>query len=192
MRDINTPMEMFRRLLEDISYLMAYAVSENLPVMTRRIQTPIVEMDAPCLDHRGIVIVPVLRAGLGMIQGLEKIFPEAALGYIGVFRDHDTHQPVEYIVKLPKATGQKFILVDPMLATGHSSRYATDVLIKNGVLAEDITFMALVAAPEGVRHYHATYPQIPIYTASLDSHLNEKAYIVPGLGDAGDRLFGTS
>lgn len=191
LRRKDTPTHQFRSLLEEISHLMAYPVTENLKTKNVEIETPLVKASLPVLDNGGIVVVPILRAGLGMVSGLLKIFPDAAIGHIGVYRDHDTHEPVEYVVRLPEIKNQTFLLVDPMLATGNSSAYAVSLLIKNGVKAENIIFMSLLAAPEGIKVFHAVYPNIPIYTASLDSHLNENAYIVPGLGDAGDRMFGT-
>jgi uracil phosphoribosyltransferase len=140
---------------------------------------------------RKVAVVPILRAGLGMADGLLELIPAARMGHVGLYRDHETKRPVEYFVKLPDPEGRIFILVDPMLATGHSASAAVDVLNKRGVSDDNIRFMALVAAPEGVEVLSAAHPTIPVYVAALDSHLNENAYIVPGLGDAGDRLFGT-
>ena len=191
LRKTETPTSQFRSLLEEISHLMAYPVTESLSTKQIEIETPLVKASMPVLDIEGIVVVPILRAGLGMVSGLLKIFPDAAIGHIGVYRDHDTHEPVEYVVRLPEFKNQIYLLVDPMLATGHSSAYAAGLLLKHGVPAENIIFMSLLAAPEGVKAFHKAHPNIRIYTASLDSHLNEKAYIVPGLGDAGDRMFGT-
>ena len=191
LRRKETITEKFRSLLEEISHLMAYPVTESLKTKNVEIETPLQKASMPVLDHGGIVVVPILRAGLGMVSGLLKIFPDAVIGHIGVYRDHDTHQPVEYDVRLPKIENQTFLLVDPMLATGNSSAYAATLLIREGVKPENIIFMSLLAAPEGVKEFHRIHPTITIYTASLDSHLNEKAYIVPGLGDAGDRMFGT-
>ncbi len=191
LRRKDTPTELFRSLLEEISHLMAYPVTENMKIKAVECETPLTTFMAPALDNGEVVIVPVLRAGLGMTQGLLKIFPKAAIGHIGLYRDHDTHKPVEYLVRLPEHRGQTYLLVDPMLATGNSSAHVADILVRNGVKPQNIVFMALVAAPEGVKTFHAAHPDIVIYTAALDSHLNEKAYIVPGLGDAGDRMFGT-
>jgi uracil phosphoribosyltransferase len=191
MRDKNCPMGSFRALLKEISLLMGYELTSNLPVKTEKIETPLVEMNAPFLAGPEPVIVPILRAGLGMADGLQDLMPMAAIGHVGLYRDEITHEPVEYLVRLPKPEGRFFILVDPMLATGHSARHAVDVLVKRGVAPDHIRFMALVSAPEGVKAFHAAYPQVPVYTAALDDHLNDKAYIVPGLGDAGDRIFGT-
>ena len=191
LRDKNTSVQNFRALLEEISHLMAYPVTETLSTKEIEVETPLVKAMLPVLDVKGIVVVPILRAGLGMVSGLLKIFPDAAIGHIGVYRDHDTHKPVEYVIRLPEFKNQIYLLVDPMLATGHSSAYAADLLLKHGVPPKNIIFMSLLAAPEGVRTFQSAHPDIRIYTASLDSHLNEKAYIVPGLGDAGDRTFGT-
>lgn len=191
MRDEGCDKARFGTLLKEIALLMGYEVTKNLPMTTRRIVTPLTEMDAPVLAGEEPVIVPILRAGMGMAEGLQELMPSARVGHIGLYRDEKTHEPVEYLVRLPDPKGKFFILVDPMLATGHSSRYALDVMIKRGVDPDRIRFMALVAAPEGVRAVQEKYPRIPIYVAALDERLNDKAYIVPGLGDAGDRLFGT-
>lgn len=191
LRRKDTPTSQFRSLLEEISHLMAYPVTESFATRNVEIETPLVNASLPVLDISGIVIVPILRAGLGMMQGLLKIFPEAAIGHIGLYRDHETHEPVEYVVRLPEFKNQVFLLVDPMLGTGNSSAYAARLLLKHGVPPENIIFMSLLAAPEGVTTFHKEHPNIRIYTASLDSHLDERAYIIPGLGDAGDRMFGT-
>lgn len=191
LRKVDTPTQQFRSLLEEISHLMAYPVTESLGTKQVDIETPLTKASLPVLDVTGIVVVPILRAGLGMVSGLLKIFPDAAIGHIGLCRDHDTHQAVEYVVRLPEFKNQTYLLVDPMLGTGNSSAYAASILIKHGVVPENIIFMSLLAAPEGVKTFQAAHPNIRIYTAALDSHLNEKAYIVPGLGDAGDRMFGT-
>jgi uracil phosphoribosyltransferase len=190
-RDSGCGKAQFRDLLREIALLMGYELTRSLPLTTRGIQTPLAMMDAPVLAGKKPVIVPVLRAGLGMAEGLEELMPGARIGHIGLYRDHDTKEPVEYLVKLPDPEGRLFILVDPMLATGNSAKYALDVLIRHGANPENIRFMALVAAPEGVAVLLKHYPQIPVFVAALDSHLNENAYIVPGLGDAGDRMFGT-
>jgi uracil phosphoribosyltransferase len=177
--------------LKEISLLMGYELTRPLPLTTRTIQTPICPMEAPILEGKKPVIVPVLRAGLGMAEGLEELMPAARVGHIGLYRDEKTHEPVEYLVRLPDAAGRIFIMVDPMLATGNSAKHALDVLVRAGAVPEMIRFMALVAAPEGVKVLLEAYPQVKIFVAALDKQLNEKAYIVPGLGDAGDRLFGT-
>jgi uracil phosphoribosyltransferase len=181
----------FRTLLREISLLMGYEITRDLPLTYEPIETPLCEMDAPVLAGKKLAIVPVLRAGLGMAQGLHELVPSAREGHIGLYRDHNTHQPVEYLIKLPEAEGRVFIVVDPMLATGNSAVHAVDVLNRHGVADENIRFLALVAAPEGVATFCASHPTVRVFTAALDSHLNENAYIVPGLGDAGDRMFGT-
>ena len=191
MRDRNTPTVLFRQLLKEITLLMGYEITRELPMATQRIETPLAEMDAPVIDGRKLAIVSILRAGLGMAEGLHELVPAAREGHIGLYRDPATKRPVEYYVKLPNPNGRPFILVDPMLATGYSAVAAVDVLNAHGVADTDIRFVALVAAPEGVQVVQDHHPQLPVYTAALDSHLNDHAYIVPGLGDAGDRLFGT-
>ncbi len=191
MRDKDTSTIKFRSLLKEIALLMGYELTRHLPMESKRIETPLEEMDAPVIAGKKLVVVPILRAGLGMAEGLTELVPTARVGHIGLYRDPETKRPVEYLVKLPETQGRTFILVDPMLATGHSAAYAVDVLNKHGVDDRDIRFMALVSAPEGVKVLADAHPDVEIYTAALDSHLNENAYIVPGLGDAGDRLFGT-
>jgi uracil phosphoribosyltransferase len=191
MRDTSCGTLGFRTLLREISSLIAYEISRELPLTTRRIRTPLVEMDAPTLATPDPCIVPVLRAGLGMAEGLLDLMPTAQVGHIGVYRDHETKKPVEYLVRLPKNNGQNFFVVDPMLATGNSLAHVCDVLIGHGIVANKIRVMALVAAPEGVRQFAAAHPAIHVYCAALDERLNENAYIVPGLGDAGDRMYGT-
>jgi uracil phosphoribosyltransferase len=193
MRDKDCSFSDFRSLLQKISMLMAYSATESMALVTRKITTPLVEMDAPTLLERDPVVVPILRAGLGLVDGLLDIFPDAIIGHVGLYRDEETHMPHEYLVRLPKPVPQdrQFIIVDPMLATGNSAVHAIDVLIARGVSKDKISLMTLVAAPEGVKTVHAKHPSAKIFTASLDSHLNEHKYIVPGLGDAGDRIFGT-
>lgn len=191
MRDRQRSTMQFRQLLREIALLMGYEITRDLPLTTERIHTPLAPMDAPVIEGRKLAIVPILRAGLVMAEGLLELVPGAREGHIGLYRDHETKQPVEYLVKLPDPAGRLFILVDPMLATGNSAVHAVDVLNRHGVASAQIRFMALVSAPEGVAVFHKAHPGVPVYTASLDSHLNENAYIVPGLGDAGDRLFGT-
>lgn len=191
MRDVRCNKCQFKSLLHEIALLMGCELTKGLEMTTKEIETPIEPMAAPVIKGKKPVIVPILRAGLGMSEGLEALMPAARMGHIGLYRDEETKEPVEYLVKLPDPSGRIFILVDPMLATGHSAKYAMDVMVARGVDPEKIRFMALVAAPEGVRVLQDAYPQVPVYVAALDSHLNEKAYIVPGLGDAGDRLFGT-
>lgn len=191
MRQKDTPDHVFRQLLDEIAQLMAFVVTQNLSMTTRKTVTPIEEMDAPVLQEPYPVIVPILRAGLGMSAGLHKMIPEASVGHIGVYRDETTHKPVEYLVRLPDPKGRDFILVDPMLATGGSAIFALDAITKKGVPVEKIRFMTLLAAPEGVKAVRDAYPDVPVFTASLDKYLNKNAFIVPGLGDAGDRIFGT-
>ncbi len=191
MRDKNTPTTLFRQLLKEIALLMGYELTRDLPMTTQEIETPLTKMDAPVIKGKKIAVVPILRAGLGMADGLMELVPAARMGHIGLYRDHETKRPVEYFVKLPEPEGRIFVLVDPMLATGHSASAAIDTLNKRGIPDSNIRMMSLVAAPEGVRVVEAAHPTVPIFVAALDSHLNENAYIVPGLGDAGDRLFGT-
>jgi len=191
MRDKTRSTMGFRQLLREIALLMGYEITRDLPLTTQTIETPLCAMDAPVIEGKKLAVVPILRAGLVMAEGLMELVPAAREGHIGLYRDHETKRPVEYLVKLPDPEGRLFILVDPMLATGHSAVHAVDVLNRHGVPDSQIRFMALVSAPEGVRTFHAAHPDVPVYTAALDSHLNENAYIVPGLGDAGDRLFGT-
>jgi uracil phosphoribosyltransferase len=191
MRDRETSTRTFRQLLRELTLLMGYEITRSLPLTTMRIETPLQSFDAPVIAGKKLVVVPVLRAGIGMSDGLLELVPSARVGHIGVYRDPDTLRPVEYLVRLPDLAERDFILCDPMLATGNSAVHAVDVLKKRGVSAEQIVFMALVAAPEGVKVFQDAHPDVKVYVASLDSHLNEHAYIVPGLGDAGDRLFGT-
>lgn len=191
MRRSDTPTAMFRHLLKEISLLMGYEITRHIPMTTETIQTPLCDMDAPVLAGRKPAIVPILRAGLGMADGLVELMPSARIGHIGLFRDPETKRPSEYYVKLPKPGGRLFILCDPMLATGHSAAHAVDVLVKEGVEEQNIRFLALVSAPEGVKVFCEKHPDVAIYTAALDDKLDGNAYIVPGLGDAGDRLFGT-
>jgi uracil phosphoribosyltransferase len=191
MRDKRTPTIQFRQLLREIALLMGYEITRNLPVTKERIETPLTAMDAPTIAGKKVAIVSILRAGLGMADGLEELIPSARMGHIGMYRDPKTKRPVEYFVKLPEPEGRLFILCDPMLATGYSAVAAVDILNRRGVADANIRLMALVAAPEGMRVFTEAHPDIPVYAAALDDHLNDHAYIVPGLGDAGDRLFGT-
>jgi len=189
MRDKTTSTRTFRQLLREITLLMGYEVTRNLPLTTRMIETPLTTMDAPVIAGRKLAIVPVLRAGIVMAEGLLELIPSARVGHIGLYRD-DTHRPVEYVVRLPELEGRRFIVCDPMIGTGYSSAHAVSVLKTRGIAAPDILFLALVAAPEGVEVYQARHPDVPMYVAALDDHLDEHAYIVPGLGDAGDRMLG--
>ncbi|MGL4768304.1 MAG: uracil phosphoribosyltransferase [Formosimonas sp.] len=190
MRDVESSTRTFRALLRELTLLMGYELTRDLPLTTKSIQTPLCTFDAPVIAGKKIAIVPVLRAGLGMADGLLDLIPSARQGHIGLYRDDD-NRPVEYYVRLPETAGRLFILCDPMLATGYSAVHAANVLLERGVEPANIRFLALVAAPEGVKVFHAAHPSIAVYVASLDDKLNEHAYIVPGLGDAGDRIFGT-
>ena len=191
MRKVTTSTRTFRELLREIAQLMGYEITRKMPITYEDIQTPICKMSAPVLSGKKSAIVPILRAGLGMADGLLGLMPSARVGHIGMYRDPETKRPVEYLRKLPTAAGRMFVLVDPMLATGYSASAGIEILQDHGVKEEDIHFMALVAAPEGVQVLLDRHPNVKIYVAGLDEKLNEDAYIVPGLGDAGDRLFGT-
>jgi uracil phosphoribosyltransferase len=191
MRDKRTPTILFRQLLREIAMMMGYEVTRDLPLATERIETPLTPMDAPVIAGKKIALVAVLRAGLGMVEGLADLIPGARIGHIGLYRDPKTHEPVEYFVKLPDTEDRLFILCDPMLATGGSAIAAIGKLNERGVPDERIRLVVLVAAPEGVARVRKAHPAVPIFTAALDERLNDKAYILPGLGDAGDRLFGT-
>jgi len=190
MRDKTTSTRTFRELLREITLLMGYEVTRNLPLTTRTIETPLVTMQAPVIAGKKLAIVPVLRAGIVMAEGLLELIPSARVGHIGLYRD-ENHRPVEYVVRLPELEGRIFIVCDPMVGTGYSAAHAVQVLKNRGVPARDVLFLALVAAPEGIQVYQDQHPDVPIFVGALDDHLNEHAYIVPGLGDAGDRLFGT-
>jgi uracil phosphoribosyltransferase len=191
MRQKDTSTRTFRELLREITLLMGYEITRDLPLTTRSIETPMQTMEAPVIAGRKLAVVPVLRAGIGMSDGLLDLIPSARVGHIGVYRDPDTHLPVEYLVRLPDLAERTFILCDPMVATGNSAVHAVDVLKNRGVSDEQIIFLALVAAPEGVTIFQAAHPGVKLYVASLDDRLDDHAYILPGLGDAGDRIFGT-
>lgn len=189
LRDVNTKNEPFRRLLEELTALMVYEITRQYPLRDRAINTPLEPMTGRVLDA-SIVLVPILRAGTGMLGGVLHLVPMAKVGHIGLFRDPATLKPVEYYCKLPpELPGAHIILVDPMLATGGSAISATDIIKREG--GRDIQFLCLVAAPEGIEAYASAHPNVPIYTAAVDRQLNETGYILPGLGDAGDRIFGT-
>ena len=190
MRQKETSTNVFRQLLREITVLMGYELTRDLPLTHRRIETPLCSMQAPSLAGKKQVIIPVLRAGLGMCDGLLELMPSARVGHIGMYRD-ENKQPVEYLVRLPDLTDRLFIICDPMLATGNSAVHAVDVLKKRGVSGDSIKFLALVSAPEGVQVLQDPHPDVAVFVAGLDQQLNEHAYTVPGLGDAGDRLFGT-
>jgi len=191
MRSRETSTRTFRHLLREIALLMGYEVTRDLPLGTERLETPLTEMDAPVIVGKKPAVVPILRAGIGMADGLLELMPSARVGHVGLYRDPVTHEPHEYMVKLPETEGRLFILVDPMLATGRSAAHAADVLKARGVAGADIVFLALVAAPEGVTVFQDAHPEVKVYVAALDDRLDANAYILPGLGDAGDRLFGT-
>ena len=190
MRDKSAPTPLFRQLLREISQLLAYEITRELDLTTKRIETPLEPMDAPVLDGKKLALVSILRAGNGLLDGVLELIPGARVGFVGLYRDEVTLEPVQYYFKVPDALEDRLVIaVDPMLATGNSSVEAIDLLKKSG--AKNIRFMCLLAAPEGVKRMQEAHPDVPIVTAALDSHLNEKGYIVPGLGDAGDRMFGT-
>ena len=190
MRDKDTPSANFRRLLREIAMLLGYEVTRDLPLARRRIETPMTGMDAPFIEGKKLVVVPILRAGLGLVDGLLELMPQARVGHVGLYRDPETKAAVEYYCKLPEDVADRLVIVcDPMLATANSAIAAVDLLKRTGALR--IKFMCLLAAPEGVKAFTEIHPDVPVWTAAIDSHLDEHAYIVPGLGDAGDRLFGT-
>ncbi|MEE4346521.1 MAG: uracil phosphoribosyltransferase [Paracoccaceae bacterium] len=190
MRDKNTSTGEFRALLREISALLAYEVTRELELTTRAIETPMQEMDAPVLKGKKLALVSILRAGNGLLDGVLELIPSARVGFVGLYRDEATLKPVQYYCKLPEGLEDRLVIVvDPMLATGNSSVAAVDLLKAAG--ATNIRFMCLLAAPEGVARMKEAHPDVPIVTAALDKRLNDKGYILPGLGDAGDRMFGT-
>ncbi|MEM9129809.1 MAG: uracil phosphoribosyltransferase [Pseudomonadota bacterium] len=190
MRDKATPTAVFRQLLREISQLLAYEVTRELEMTTKVIETPLVEMQAPVLSGRKLALISILRAGNGLLDGMLELIPSARVGFVGLYRDEQTLQPVQYYFKVPDHLERRLsIVVDPMLATGNSSAAAIDLVKQAG--ARDIRFLCLLAAPEGVEKMNQNHPDVPIVTAALDERLNEVGYILPGLGDAGDRMFGT-
>lgn len=189
MRDVRTDNESFRRLLEELTALMVYEITRGYPLREKKIKTPLEPTTGRVLDV-AIVLAPILRAGTGMLGGVLNLVPMAKVGHIGLYRDPETLEPVEYYCKLPPdLSDAQIILVDPMLATAGSAIAATDIIKREG--GGKIQFLCLVASPEGVEAYSRAHPDIPIFTAALDRQLNDKGYILPGLGDAGDRIFGT-
>ncbi|MGY3439238.1 MULTISPECIES: uracil phosphoribosyltransferase [unclassified Marinovum] len=190
MRDQATSTSEFRRLLREISQLLAYEITRNLPMTTQKVQTPMEVMDAPVLDGKKLALISILRAGNGLLDGVLELIPSARVGFVGLYRDEETLEPVQYYFKVPDGLDDRLVIaVDPMLATGNSSAAAIDLLKQAG--ATNIRFLCLLAAPEGVARMKEAHPDVPIVTASLDRQLNDKGYIIPGLGDAGDRMFGT-
>ena len=190
MREKDTSTASFRQLLREISLLLAYEVTRELPMTTKMIETPLEPMAAPVIEGRKLALVSILRAGNGLLDGILELIPAARVGFVGLYRDPETLQPVQYYCKLPDHLEDRIcIVVDPMLATGNSSAAAVTLLKQSG--AKTIRFLCLLASPEGIKHMQQVHPDVKIVTAAVDSHLNDHGYIVPGLGDAGDRMFGT-
>ena len=190
MRDKATSTAGFRILLREIAHLLCYEVTRDLPLETMAIETPMGAMDAPVIQGKKLVFASILRAGNGLLDGMLDLVPAARVAHIGLYRDHETLEPVEYYFKAPAEMENRLVIVvDPMLATGNSGIAAVDLLKGRG--ANKIRFLCLLAAPEGIAKFTAAHPDVPVFTAAIDSHLNEKGYIVPGLGDAGDRMYGT-
>ena len=190
LRDRETPVKIFKELVDEIAMLMAYEATSTLPVEPLAVNTPLERANGHHISGKKLTLVPILRAGLGMVEGILRMIPGARVGHIGLYRDHDTLEPVDYYFKVPgDAAERDFFVLDPMLATGGSAAAAVGALKRAG--ANRIRFLCLVAAPEGVRRLSSAHPDVPIYCAALDRELNPHGYILPGLGDAGDRLFGT-
>ena len=190
MRDKGTPTAVFRQLLREITQLLLYEITRELPMTRKPIETPLEEMDALTLAGKKLALVSILRAGNGMLDGALELIPSARVGFVGLYRDEETLQPVQYYFKVPESLENRLVIaVDPMLATGNSSAAAVSLLKEAG--ATDIRFLCLLASPEGVARMKETHPDVQIVTAALDRGLNEKGYIMPGLGDAGDKIFGT-
>lgn len=190
MRRRDTPTAKFRQLLREISLLLGYEILRDLPIEMREIQTPLEKMDAPSLSGKKLVLISILRAGNGLLDGMLDLVPSARVGHVGMYRDPDTLTAVEYYFKVPEDLGERSVItVDPMLATANSAIAAVTRIKQAG--ARNLKMVCLLAAPEGIAAFEAEHPDVPIYTAAIDSHLNHHGYIVPGLGDAGDRLYGT-
>jgi uracil phosphoribosyltransferase len=190
MRDRTTPTAGFRTLLREIAHLMCYEVTRDLPLETIAIETPMGPTNAPIIKGKKLVFASILRAGNGLLDGMLDLVPAARVAHVGIYRDHDTLQPVEYYFMAPSELENRLVIVvDPMLATGNSGIAAVDRLKRRG--ANNLRFLCLLAAPEGIEKFTRAHPDVPVFTAAIDSHLNEVGYIVPGLGDAGDRMFGT-
>jgi uracil phosphoribosyltransferase len=190
LRDKVTPVAHFRQLIREISHLLCYEVTRDLPLTTRKIETPVAEMDSQVLEGKKVCFVSILRAGNGLLDGMIDLIPSARVGHVGMYRDPDTLVAVEYYYKVPQDIAERItIVVDPMLATANSAIAAVQRLKDGG--ATKMKFLSLLAAPEGVKAFNEAHPDVALFTGALDSHLNEHGYIVPGLGDAGDRIFGT-
>jgi len=190
MREKGTSTAVFRQLLREITQLLAYEITREMPMTHKPIETPLEEMDAPTLAGKKLALVSILRAGNGMLDGVLELIPLARVGFVGLYRDEETLKPVQYYFKVPESLENRLVIVvDPMLATGNSSAAAVDLLKKAG--ATNVRFLCLLAAPEGVARMQEAHPDVPIFTAAIDRGLNKKGYIMPGLGDAGDRMFGT-
>lgn len=190
MRDRETSTASFRRLLRETSTLLCYEVTRHLDLTSTRIETPLEAMDAPILDGKKLVFASILRAGNGLLEGMLDLVPAARVAHIGLFRDHETLKPVEYYFKAPENLAQRLVIVvDPMLATANSAIAAVSRLKERG--ACNLRFLCLLAAPEGIANFRGAHPDVPVWTAAIDQRLNEKGYILPGLGDAGDRMYGT-
>ncbi|MCG6114249.1 MAG: uracil phosphoribosyltransferase [Mesorhizobium sp.] len=190
MRDKETSTASFRRLLREISLLLCYEVTRELELTTRRVETPLTTIDAPTLEGKKLVFASVLRAGNGLLDGMLDLVPAARVAHIGLYRDHDTLEAVEYFFKAPTDLANRLVIVvDPMLATANSAIAAVSKLKERG--ATNLRYLCLLASPEGIERFNTAHPDVQVFTASIDSHLNEKGYIVPGLGDAGDRMYGT-
>ena len=190
MRKKSTSTQSFRTLIREVGTLLAYEVTKDLPLIYEEIETPLMKMNAPFLEGKKLCLVSILRAGNRLLDGFMELLPSARVGHIGLYRDPETLVAVEYYMKLPDLINQRLVLaLDPMLATGHSSAVAVTRLKENG--AKNIRFVCLLAAPEGIEYFKEAHPDVPIFVAAVDDRLNDHAYILPGLGDAGDRIFGT-